>query len=478
MQQYGNSLIRSSWSRRGFLGGTVGLLLSSGCWSPSAGQKRLAEERKRLRGRKLAVAVIGAGGQGEMEWRAICQSGDRLVALCDVDRRPLQRALQTIRYLDPSQAPRPYEDFREMFTSEPRLDAVLIATPDHVHAIQASWALERKIPVYLEPPICRSLGELRELSARAKSSGTAFWQGVDNRTGITFRRAVSCLESGMIGNLRHVYAWTSSPLWPQGGVRPLGCDPIPPELSWEYWIGPAPFRSYKAYVYHRANWRGWCDFGTGTLGARGPQLLNLLFQAYSLPCPEKIELLSPVSQSIESFPKSSHLRFIFPGSSFWGWKRSRDVVLDWYDGGLLPETSWRQVIRKSHPNRFPAEGLFLVGDQGVWLMADAAGRHHYFSTLKDQRLIPMEHHPLCSRIPLPRKSLSLQRIFLEMIRMGRIHAMQNNISREMMETLLTGCVAQQCGGVLQWRSWRGSFADAPRANQLVDRPARKGWELP
>lgn len=365
-----------------------------------------------------------------------------------------------------------------MFESEPHLDAVFIATPDHVHALQAGWALNKRIPVYLEPPVCRTLGELRELSDRAKSSGAAFWQGIDNRTGSAFRRALACLESGVIGELHHVYAWTSSPLWPQGVSRPAGSDPIPPGLSWEHWIGPAPFRPYKAYVYHRAAWRGWCDFGTGALGACGPRLLNLLFQAFPLESPGEIESLAPVSPSKETFPRASHLRFTFPGSfSFWGKSRG-EVVLDWYDGGLLPETAWRQAIWKSRPKHFPAEGLLLVGDQGAWLMADAAGRHHFFSTIKKNQFIPMEHHPACARIPLTRKAYSLQRTFLEMIRMKRMDTMLTNISHEMMETLLTGCVAQRTGENLRWRSWRGSFAGAPKANALVSCPARKGWGLP
>ena len=189
-------------------------------------------------------------------------------------------------------------------------------------------------------------------------------------------------------------------------------------------------------------------------------------------------MLSSPSPSRESFPQVSHLRYTFKEPfSLWRW-RTPEILLDWYDGGLIPEEPWRRLISQALPRRFPAEGLLLVGDRGIWLMADGAGKRHFFSTREALKLTPMEDHPLCAAIPFPAKTFSLQRTFLEMVRMRRIQTMPNNVSRAMMETILTGCVAQRHGGTISWSSWRGKFTDAPKANQWVQAPVRKGWELP
>jgi predicted dehydrogenase len=411
--------------------------------------------------RMLRIGLIGAGIQGSRDRRAIEAAGDRVVAMCDVDSSALVSKGDT----------HVYKDFRVMLEAEPKLDALFIATPDHGHAIQISWALSRGIPVFAEPPVTRTLGELRAVSRQAEHAGVPLWQGVQNRTERAFRRAVNCLEQGVIGKVSEVHAWTSAPLWPQGVPRPAGSDPVPETFDWDLWLGPAPLRPYKGGVYHPVAWRGWTDFGTGALGDTGPHLLNLPFQFLQVPAPETVELLTAPADS-DSYAKASHVRFTFPVPPH----SQTPVTLDWYDGSLLPQIPQAERIKPAFGGELPAEGCLLIGELGVWLMAGADGRKHFLKRFNDAEPIPMEQHKACAAIPEPQETISLQRAFLDMIRLDRGSLARTNISLPQMETILTGCVAQRVGGRLEWLSGRGAFKENLVADALVAPPPRAGWE--
>ena len=478
-------------TRRGFLrdaAGSATLLLLEWCRHTSgttAAQNTVVQPDPR---RRLNVAVIGAGGQGVFDWQMVCQIGDRVTALCDVDESVAQSTRKELVERYGQTDIRIYKDFRILFEKETDLDAVFIATPDHSHAVQTAWALHRKIPVYVEPPIVRTLGELDTVGRLADAGKTPLWQGLTNRTERAFRKAYACLETGLLGNLTAIHAWTSNPLWPQGIPRPAGNDPIPNGFDWDLWLGPAPERPYVDKAYHRFTWRGWCDFGTGALGDQGPSLLNLPFLLFPLPAPETVECLTPLSASPESFPMASHLRYTFkmPSSA---WFSSPRVTLDWYDGGQLPPMAETgdsaddiyvravSTLCDRNNGRLPPQGCLLIGTNGAWFMGDAQGRRHALMLKEDAGFIDQESHPACASFALSSRIIPLQKTFLNMIRLRRADRMPSNYSRPLMKTILSGCVAQRVEGVLRFKDGKTPFKGNRIANAYANPPMRDGWSL-
>ena len=430
---------------------------------------------KAAKRRSLKVGVIGAQGQGERYWRTICGGGDRLVALCDVDERSLSAARKTLLDRYRVENLHVFKDFRVMFDAHPDLDALFIATPDHGHAAQALWAIERKIPVYVAPPVVRTLGELKHLLKCSDRNGVPLWQGSSISATPLFRQCVELLRGGIIGDIAEIYAWTAQPLWPQGYPSPSGSDPVPQGLDWDLWLGPSPYRPFKRSVYHRFNWRGWEAFGTGTLGSCGGDLLQLPFQARNLHAPTRIENLTPPRRGSKvSYPVSSHLRFHLSGGGLIG----RGPTLHWYDGGEQPDIPQMELVRRSFRGRLPSEGVLIWGERGFWLMVQATGKRHYLYLNSDAKFRAIQEHPACNLLPQTLPSLSLEQTFLEAVRSGAITGMRCNINLAMMETLLTGCVAQLEAGPVYWRPLWSHFSRGVLNRTYLNQPVRPGWIPP
>jgi hypothetical protein len=205
---------------------------------------------------KLNIASIGAMGKGESDTDNC--SSENIVALCDVDAA--RCAGQLAKY----SGAKFYQDFRRMFDEMGKgIDAVTVSTPDHFHAIAESHALRLGKHVYGQKPLAQTIYEARYLRDLARQTGLVTQMGNQGSSADGLRRAVECIQAGIIGQVSAVHIWTNRPVWPQGLDRPDGADEIPATLDWDTWIGPAPMRPYKKDVYHTFNWRGWQDFGTG-----------------------------------------------------------------------------------------------------------------------------------------------------------------------------------------------------------------------
>ena len=256
---------------------------------------------------KLNIGVIGAGGKGAGD--TDCCAGENIVALCDVDETiaaSRRRKYPNARF---------YKDFRQMLDREKTLDAVVVSTPDHVHAAAAAMAMRMGKHVYCQKPLTHSIYEARLLRKLAKQYQVSTQMGNQGSAEDGLRRAVEIVQAGLIGPVRQVYVWTNRPIWPQGMDRPSGADPVPATLDWDGWIGPAPMRPYKAEwpekaastgrrrrgaVYHPFAWRGWQDFGTGALGDMACHTANMPFRALKLGYPTEIEAAS-ISVGYPSF---------------------------------------------------------------------------------------------------------------------------------------------------------------------------------
>ncbi|MFG0319393.1 MAG: Gfo/Idh/MocA family protein, partial [Planctomycetota bacterium JB042] len=233
-------------------------------------------------GRKLRIAGIGVGGKGESDIWAM--RGEEVVALCDVDWNRAARSFERFPNA------RRYHDYRELFDRESALDAVVVSTPDHSHAVPALMAIERGLHVFCQKPLTHTVEEARLLAVAAKARGVCTQMGNQGTATDGMREAVEVIRAGTIGPVRRVHVWTNRPVWPQGIDRPEGVDPIPETLRWDLFLGPAPYRPYKG-GYHPFAWRGWWDYGTGALGDMACHIMNLAFKSLRLGAPTRIEPL-------------------------------------------------------------------------------------------------------------------------------------------------------------------------------------------
>ncbi len=256
-------------NRREFLGSAATFTIVPRCVLAGSGQTPPSE--------KLNIAGIGVGGQGAGDIANV--AGENIVALCDVDRR---QAAETFKRHPKA---RPYADFRAMLDKEAKnIDAVMVATPDHTHAVASMMAVKMGKHVYCEKPLTYSMHEARELTKAAREARVATQMGNQGHSGEGIRLICEWIWDGAIGTVREVHAWTTHAVWPQGMEHPKETPAVPETLDWDLWLGPAPHRPYHP-VYAPTLWRGWWDFGTGGLGDMGCHNLDPVFWALKLGAP-------------------------------------------------------------------------------------------------------------------------------------------------------------------------------------------------
>jgi predicted dehydrogenase len=443
----------------------AGALGMGGCRALS----RAGGAKRKSAGERLNIGVIGVGGYGQANWSAAYAAGENIAAMCDVEETALLTGREKVATACPGV--RLYKDFRVMFEAEKDLDAVFVSTPDHGHGMQAAWAMGHGCHVYVEPPLARTLRETRFLQEKARSCGVVAQLGDQGSASPEFRRALEVLAAGLIGAVSEAHVWTGRPIWPQGMNRPEGSDPVPPALDWDLWLAGAPMRPFKSKVYHRFNWRGWHDFGTGALGDAGTHLMNLPFRALGLGAPESVEAEDTTERFSETYPKASKVRFEFAARG----KQRPPVTLWWYDGNWRPASELMPQVA-SALGQVPSSGCLLIGERGVWLVADDVGTRHYVALRGEARVTDVEKHEACLAVPqtLPRVQ-GPQRAFFDAIRNGAPSFSALAHSAPLTESVLAGCVAQRVRGKLAWNSRTCRFSKNDEANRLVAPEFREGW---
>jgi hypothetical protein len=239
---------------------------------------------------KLNIAGVGVGGQGGHDVDEF--SSENIAALCDVD------SVHAARVFKKYPGAKRYQDFRQMLDQDKSIDAVVVGTPDHLHAIVSVTAIKHGKHVYCEKPLTRTVYEARVVAKAAREAKVATQMGNQGMAFEGNRLINEWLWAGAIGPVREVHVWSDRPThrgkmplwWPQGVERPKDTPPVPDTLDWDLWLGPAPVRPYHpAYVPFR--WRGWWDFGTGGLGDMGIHNLAPVFSALKLgACSLKLSL--------------------------------------------------------------------------------------------------------------------------------------------------------------------------------------------
>ncbi|MCB1125118.1 MAG: Gfo/Idh/MocA family oxidoreductase, partial [Verrucomicrobiae bacterium] len=194
---------------------------------------------------RLNIASIGAGGRAADDLDGV--KSENIVALCDVDWGGAAESFERF-----PKAKR-YRDFRMMLDAEPGIDAVLVAIPDHCHAVAAMAAIKRGKHVYCEKPLTHTVYEARALTLAAREAKVATQMGNQGSAENGLRRAVEVIHAGVIGAPKELHVWSNRPVWPQGLDRPAGSDPIPDTLNWDAWLGPAAERPFKNGTYHTFN---------------------------------------------------------------------------------------------------------------------------------------------------------------------------------------------------------------------------------
>ena len=284
---------------------------------------------------KLNIAGIGVGGKAEVNLPYAYNNGsDNIVALCDVDDR---RAVNARKRWP--KAPY-YRDFRQMLDKEHKnIDAVIITTPDHMHAVQALPAMQLKKHVYCEKPLTHDISEARLLTEAAKKYQVVTQMGNQGSSGNDTRLVETWIQAGILGDVHTVHVWTNRPVWPQGVPTPTGKFEIPKEVDWELWLGTAPYRDYNP-TYLPATWRGWTDFGTGSLGDMGCHFIDVPYRALELQYPVSVECSVGTVYTgffqeaiyTDSYPPSSKTHIMFPARN-----GKPPVEMIWYDGGIQPK---------------------------------------------------------------------------------------------------------------------------------------------
>jgi predicted dehydrogenase len=273
---------------------------------------------------QIQLAGIGVDGKGKSDLRHASE-GAKIYALCDVDQILLSPASGVYEI----NADRQFSDYREMLDRlGDQIDAVTISTPDHCHAVAAAKAMRMGKAVYCQKPLTHSIYEARQLASIAREMGVATQMGNQWTSTNPMRKAAHQIRAGQLGNVKEVHVWTDRPVWPQGEKRGE-TKSVPPQLDWEAWIGPAPFRPY-ADGYHQFKWRGWWDFGTGALGDMACHTCNLPFMALDMRDPTLVEAETS-GHNGDSYPTRSKIRFEFPA------RNGRPAfTMVWYDGSNRP----------------------------------------------------------------------------------------------------------------------------------------------
>jgi predicted dehydrogenase len=278
-------------------------------------------------GSRLNIAGIGVGGMGYRNLKNM--ETENIVALCDVDwdyaGRSAFKAWGRAKL---------YKDYRVMFDQQKDIDAVLIAAPDHSHALPAVMAMRRGYHVYVQQPLTHTIYESRILSETARIFKVATQMGNQGNSDDGIRKICEWIWSGVIGEVTMADAWTNRPTWPQGLERPDRNQRPPKDLDWDLFIGPAPYRPYNE-IYTPWNWRGWWDFGTGALGNMGCHILDPVFMALKLEYPSEV-MASSTAVNTESAPNAEFIQYSFPRRDNLPKVAMPEMTVRWYDGGLMP----------------------------------------------------------------------------------------------------------------------------------------------
>ena len=402
---------------------------------------------------KLNIAVVGCGGQGGGNLGGV--SGENIVALCDVDEERAKNAFAKYESV------KKFADYRKMLDEMGKqIDAVVVSTPDHMHAPISLAAMKLGKHVYCEKPLTWSVWEAREMRKVAAEKKVATQMGNQGTSGGGFRQNVEVIQGGALGNVKEVHVWSNRPIWAQGMTERPPMQEAPKTLNWDLWLGVAEERPYNR-AYCPFSWRGWWDYGTGALGDMACHTANLPFMALKLGYPTAIEAeVSGISK--ESPPKWSIIKFDFPARG-----ELPPVKFTWYDGGKKPSD---EVLKVLGDTKIPGSGCLIVGDKGALFTSSDYGQ--------DRKLLPGDKFAdYKAPEPTLARSPGHHREWILACKGGKLAMSNFDYAAFLTETILLGNVAMRVGKRIDWDGPNMKSPNCPEAEQFVKREYRKGWSV-
>jgi predicted dehydrogenase len=463
--------------------------------------------------RTLNVAMIGFGGMGMSNMNALVQAGENIVAVCDVDYPYVERSLASRLKPRPGQTTAPaeatklqaaytkatkYDDFRTMFDKQKDIDAVVIATPDHLHAIAAYVAMKHGKHVYVQKPLTYTVQESRLLARTARDSKIVSQMGNQGHSFEGTRRINEIVASGVLGPIREVHTWTDRPqrFWAQGIPRPaavppqtppsdpsvpprwnmrsvdiavlraMAADPqtIPPGLHWDLFLGPTTREIPYHPAYHPFSWRGFVDFGVSAIGDMGAHIIDQPFWALGLDYPTGIIASSTPWGGGEKDPGTYPLAMTAT-YEFAARGNAPPVRLTWYDGGLLP------VLTADVPLPREGGGGVFVSDKG-FLTYETYGNN--------PKVYPESLATEAAKVPktFPRVTVPHEVNWANACKGEGSASSPFEYASKLTETMLLGIVALRAGQSrkILYDGAKMQVTNAPEVNRYLTREYRQGWQ--
>ena len=471
------------------------------------------------------LAAVGVGGQGSGNLRQLVGTGEvppptnatagftasrpeststipkkidgvNLAVMCDIDQEYAKATYN--RYPDAKRIP----DWRVMLDQMGKdIDGVMVATPDHTHAVITANAITMGKHVYVEKPLTHSVYEARLLRKLAEYYGVATQMGNQGASGEGVAQACDWVWAGEIGEVTEVEGYTSRPMWPQGLDTPTTEDPIPSTLDWDKFIGPAKFRPYNA-AYHPWNWRGWWDFGTGALGDMACHNLHPVFKCLKLGHPITIQG-SSVGSKPDSCPHGQYVTYTFPDRGTIGSIKLPPLTVRWYDGGLMPPRPLDLPDGKS----LQGEGCIMYGTKDTLILGSHGASPYLISgrtpaSPKVARRVETNHYQdwiraakenKATRVK-PNSDFSESGPFTEFVDMAVLAVRLSSLNRilkwdgENMKftnigandtiRMVTGTEIVVVDGDPRTRNITENVSAIEYANELINHKYRDGWTLP
>jgi predicted dehydrogenase len=409
---------------------------------------------------KLNIAGIGVGGMGAGNMASL--ESENIVALCDVDPNYAGRTFQKYP------GAKVYSDYRELLDKQKDIDAVMIATPDHTHAVIAMAAIKAGKHVYLQKPLTHDIYEARALVKAAREAKVITQMGIQGHSGDGIRLLCEWIADGAIGEVREVDVWCNDSYYPWGhaGWSPKGPErpadaPAPPAgMNWDLWIGPAPLRPYHP-SYHPQAWRAWWDFGSGWMADRGAHQFDPVFWALKLGAPTWVEATS-LGQTDQTHSIAAVVTYQFPAR-----------------GNLPPvKVSWYEGMRAPRPEELEPGRMMGDSDGGV-LFKGSKGKIICGVYGNSPRMIPesrMQEYKRPEKT-IPRVEGSHELDWVRACKEGRPAGANFDYSGPLTEMCLLGVIAKRMDARIEWDAENMKITNMPDANQHLRREYRAGWSL-
>lgn len=435
----------SKMNRRSFMksaaGAAFGLGLASTIACPGYARALGVNE-------KLNLAHIGLGGmQGDFH-RSSCKDENR-VAICDVDKSNLEK------YGAEMPDAKKYVDFRQMYAEMgDKIDAVVITTPDHTHAISAIEGMKLGIAPYVEKPLAHDVYQIRTMQKLAKEKNLASQMGTQIHAGDNYRRVVELVRSGAIGKISRIDVWCGV-VW--GGKQDKsGEHAVPENLDWNLWLGPAHERPYHP-VYFGGNWRSFWEFGNGGMGDMGCHFMDLPFWALDLQLPKTIEATGTEPADDDYAARDLHVEYTFDGVK----GTTDELAVSWSDGNVRPESLKKYGVEEG-------TGVLFIGEEGA--IYSNYGAHRLILNDKNKTFeAPAPYIP---------QSVGHHKEWLDAIKAGKTDTTCNfDYSGRVAETILLGPVAYRCGQKLEYNAKNMAVTNCAAAAKLLKQEVREGWEV-